>query len=200
MKSILGLLVLAVSFAANAQVQIGSPAYGGNGCPQGTASISVTPDGQTMSVLFDQFQAEAGNTTGRRIARASCNMRIPMHVPAGYSVSIIHADYRGFAAVPGGGAYATFNSEFFFAGGQSQKTTKKITGPMNDEFLISSDSMAAAWSPCGTDVILAVNTSATSMSNSAMQQTMMIVDSLDMTQQNLGLIYSINYRRCTSLR
>jgi len=199
MKQVLGVLVFCFSVSSFAQLQLGQPSYGGNGCPQGSASVSLSDDHKTMSVLFDQFAAEAGSTTGRRVDRSSCNLRIPVRVAAGYSVSIIHTDYRGYAAVPGGGgAYANFSSEFFFAGqGRGVKTTKRINGPMADAFTISSDVTASAWSPCGGDVILAVNTSAMAMANSAMQQTMMIVDSMDMASQNLGLNYSLSFRRCT---
>jgi hypothetical protein len=196
MKSILGLLVLSFSFSAMAQLELGQPAYGGNGCPQGSASVSLTEDRKTMSVLFDHFIAEAGSTTGRRIDRASCNMRIPVRPMPGYSVAIIQADYRGFNAVPAGSASTTFNSEFFFVGSRGPKTTRKFTGPLADEFTISADSAAAVWSPCGQEVILAVNSSATAISNSAMQQTMMVVDSVDMTTHDLGLQYSLSFRRC----
>lgn len=198
MKSVLALLVLAASLSATAQIHLGQPSYGGNGCPQGTAAVAVTEDGKTLSVLFDRFIAEAGNTTGRRIDRASCNLRIPVSIPAGFSVAIIQSDYRGFTAVPGGGASATFNAEQFFAGqARGPKTTKKFVGPRNDDFLISAPVVATAWSQCGGDAILAVNTSATAMSNSAMQQTMIAVDSLDINQQDVGIFYSLSYRRCS---
>lgn len=197
MKSVLGLLVLTFSFSAFAQLELGEPNYGGNGCPKGSASVSVTDDRATMSILFDKFSAEAGSTTGRRVDRASCNLRIPVRVMPGYSVSVIHADYRGFAAVPSGGASATFNSEFFFAGSsRGHKMNKKMMGPQADAYQISSDAIAEVWSTCGGDVILAVNASATAISNSAMQQTMIIVDSLDLQNQNLGMTYSLGFRRC----
>ncbi|MFZ3230638.1 MAG: DUF4360 domain-containing protein [Pseudobdellovibrio sp.] len=199
MKSKINLLavILSFSFSAYAQMELGLPTYGGNGCPQGTASVSLTEDHKVMSVLFDKFIAEAGSTTGRRVDRASCNLRIPIQVMPGYSVAVIKSDYRGFTAVPGNGASATFNSEYFFAGaGRGPKATKKFVGPMSDSFIISNDIVTGVWSPCGGDVIFAVNASATAMSNSAMQQTMMIVDSVDMSSQDLGLIYSFSWRQC----
>ncbi|MBC7466703.1 MAG: DUF4360 domain-containing protein, partial [Bdellovibrio sp.] len=77
MKSVLSVLVFCFSVSSLAQMQLGQPTYGGNGCPQGTASVSLSDDSKTMSVLFDQFSSEAGSTTGRRVDRASCNLRIP---------------------------------------------------------------------------------------------------------------------------
>lgn len=183
------------SVVAVAQVQIGEPAYGGNGCPKGSAAIVMTEDGRTMSVLFDKYIAEAGFTTGKRIDRASCNLRIPIHVPAGYSVTLMKVDYRGFNAVPSGGS-TTFNAEYFYAGSKGGKHQKKTHGPKNDEFTTTDDVVAVSWSPCGKDMIFGVNTSAVAVANSRMDQTMIIIDSADFTQQDLGLIYSFDVRRC----
>ena len=67
---------------------LGEPSYGGNGCPSGTASISVSPSGDSLSVLFDQQIAEAGGETGKLTDLKSCNISIPIQVPNGYSVSV----------------------------------------------------------------------------------------------------------------
>ena len=39
--------------ASAAQVQILGATYGGSGCPTNSASVSVSPDGQELSILFD---------------------------------------------------------------------------------------------------------------------------------------------------
>lgn len=195
MKAFLTLAVLALSLAAEAQISLGQPSYGGNGCPAGSASVSLTDDAKTMSVLFDSFKAEAGNTTGRRIDRASCNLRIPINVPQGYSVALIGIDYRGFNAVPGSGAYTQFDAEYFYAGGRGPRFSKRFAGPVSDEYLINNKLIATnlIWSPCGQQVIFGVNASATAMANSQMQQTMMIVDSADISA---GILYQFTWRRC----
>lgn len=195
MKSVLFFGCLVLSFSASAHFQLGRPSYGGNGCPAGTASVVVSEDRQTLSVLFDRFIAEAGNTTGRRIDRASCNLRIPMRLDAGYSVALIKVDYRGFNAVPTGGS-TTFNAEYFYAGSRGPKQTRKFRGPMADDFIVGYNVVSEVWSACGKDVIFGVNASATAMADSSMQQTMMIVDSADLAAQDAGLRYSFRFRRC----
>src|SRR5690349_12789811 len=106
--------VLSMSASAMAQsLRLGEPAYGGTGCPAGTASVSVSPAGDAVSILFDQYVAEAGRTTARRIDRKSCNITIPVSVPSGYSVAVFAVDYRGYNAVPAGG-YARFDAEYFW--------------------------------------------------------------------------------------
>ena len=195
MKSLVTLATLVLALSAEAQIKLGQPSYGGNGCPAGSASVSITEDGKTMSVLFDQFSAEAGNTTGRRIDRKSCNLRVPIKVPQGYSVALIGIDYRGFNAIPGSGAYTEFNAEYFYAGSRGPRFTRRFQGPQSNEYLINNKLIATSlvWSQCGAEVIFGINAAATAMANPQMQQTMMIVDSADITA---GLLYQFTWRRC----
>lgn len=195
MKALVTLATLVLALSAEAQIRLGTPSYGGNGCPAGSASVSITEDGKTMSVLFDQFKAEAGNTTGRRIDRAACNLRVPIQVPQGYSVALIGVDYRGFNAIPGSGAYTEFNAEYFYAGSRGPRFSRRFQGPQNDEYLINNKLIATSmvWSACGKEVIFGINAAATAMANSSMQQTMMIVDSADISA---GILYQFSWRRC----
>ena len=188
-------VAMAFSVSAQASISLGQPQYGGNGCPAGSANISITEDGKTMSVLFDSFSAEAGSTTGRRIDRKSCNIRVPVKVPQGYSMALIGIDYRGFNAIPANGAYTEFRAEYFYAGSRGPVFQKRFTGPLADSYLINNKLIATnlVWSECGKEVIFSINANATAMSNSAMQQTMMIVDSADITA---GILYQFSWRRC----
>src|SRR3712207_3442867 len=36
-------------------VELGTPTYGGNGCPTGSVSSALTPDKQAISILFSQY-------------------------------------------------------------------------------------------------------------------------------------------------
>lgn len=175
-------------------LRLGQPAYGGTGCPAGTASVSVSPDESAVSVLFDQFIAEAGRTTGRRIDRKSCNLTIPVQVPQGYSVAVFQVDYRGFNAVPRGGVNR-FDSEYFWAGSRGPRLSRIFSGPTNDNFTVTDGLMASTlvWAPCGASVNLRVNASMMAQANAAMEQTIGAVDSADVSS---GLVYHIQWRRC----
>lgn len=192
---VLSAIVMATASAEASRITLGEPAYGGNGCPAGSASITVTGDGTTMSVLFDSFAAEAGNTTGRRVDRKSCNLRVPVRVPNGYSMALIGVDYRGFNAVPGNGAYNDFRAEYFYAGSRGPVFQQRFRGPLADSFQITNNLIASnlIWSACSKEVIFSINASATSMSNARMDQTMMIVDSIDISA---GMLYHFQLRRC----
>ncbi|MCM2280598.1 MAG: DUF4360 domain-containing protein [Bdellovibrionaceae bacterium] len=190
--------LVTVLSAAHAQAQTGIqldyPAYGGNGCPNNSASVTLSPDQSQLSILFDQYIVEAGATTGKRIDRKSCNVRIPVKIPQGYSISVFQVDYRGFNAIPSGGR-STFNVEYFFAGSRGPRQTKTFRGPMNEEYLIS-DRLgveALVWSPCGASTILSANTSMMVQSNSRFDQVLSTVDSADISA---GIVYHIQWRRC----
>ena len=175
-------------------VQLGEPAYGGTGCPAGTASVSVSPARDAVSILFDQYVAEAGRTTARRIDRKSCNITIPVAVPSGYSVAVFAVDYRGFNAVPSGG-YSRFDAEYFWAGSRGPRISRVFNGPINDIYNLTDNLIATTlvWSPCGASVNLRINSSMMAQSNSRMDQTLATVDSADITS---GLIYHLQFRRC----
>lgn len=194
-KMILALVgVLSVlSLKAQADgITLGQPGYGGTGCPAGSASVTLSPDQTSLSILFDSYVAEAGN--GRRVDRKSCNISVPVNVPQGYSVAVFQVDYRGFNSVPRG-AQTRLDAEYFWAGARGPRVSRTFVGPVNDIYTVSDGLIASAlvWTPCGASVNLRVNSSMMAQTNSRMEQTMATVDSADISS---GLIYHLQWRRC----
>jgi hypothetical protein len=188
-------ILTAVSIQANAQgLRLGQPAYGGTGCPAGSASVNLSPDETELSILFDSYVVEAGGTSGRRVDRKSCNVSIPVSVPQGYSVAIFQVDYRGFNLVPRGGM-ARFDAEYFWAGARGPRQTRMFAGPIQDNYTLSDMLVATTlvWTPCGASVNLRANTSMMVQTNSMNHQAMSTVDSADISS---GLIYHVQWRRC----
>lgn len=186
--------VLSVTAAGAAGLKLGEPSYGGNGCPAGTASVTVSPDESAVSILFDQFMTEAGGMSGKTIDRKSCNLILPVTVPNGYSVAVFQVDYRGFNAVPSGG-YNRFEAEYFWAGARGPKITRQFSGPITDSFTLTDNLIASAvvWSPCGQSVNLRVNASMLSKTNRYQDDVLGSVDSADISS---GLVYHLQFRRC----
>jgi hypothetical protein len=195
-RALAALALVATSSAALADdIRLGeNVGYGGNGCPAGSASVTLSPDAKSLSILFDQYITEAGGATRKSVDRKSCNLAIPVHVPQGYSISIFQVDYRGFNALPSG-ARAQFNVEYFFAGSRGPRQTKSFYGPVNTNYELT-DRLAAeamVWTPCGADVNLRVNSNMMVQTNYRGDQALSTVDSADV---NAGLVYSIQWRRC----
>lgn len=193
MKKLLSTLLLLSSLSTFANgISLGDPVYGGNGCPQGTASAVVSPDGKSLSILFDEYMVEAqGKTT---VARKSCNLAIPVNIPNGFSVSIIGVDYRGYVSLPQG-ASARFSTEYFFAGVKGPSYARDFLGSYDDEYTITNQLAVSAlvWSACGAQPNLRINTSMLSRTNSKKELALATVDSVDVSA---GLIYHFQFRKC----
>ena len=70
MKKILAIAALLIgsSFAGTAfadDIALGEPGYGGTGCPDGSASVTLSPDAKSLSILFDEYYVEAGGETNK---------------------------------------------------------------------------------------------------------------------------------------
>jgi hypothetical protein len=176
-------LMTAANPAVANSVQIQGASYGGSGCPAGSASVSVSPDGQELSILFDQFITLGNNPMQ---SRKSCNLSIPIRVPQGFQVSLYDADYRGYVAP---GTNANLRSEYFFAGSRGPVFSRVFNGETNYNVRDSLATVTDVWSACGDSFNMRVNASLAA--RGAGQATL---DSFDLAHR--GLVYHIKYRRC----
>jgi hypothetical protein len=188
----LTLTLAATTSAHAAAVTLGDPSYGGSGCPAGSASASISPDGTALSILFDSFSVEAGGPNAN-VSRKSCNISIPVKVPNGFSVSLIDADYRGFVDVPNGSS-ARLDTEYFFAGSQGPKFSSTFTGPFSNSYTKSHQLAASSniWSACGASVNLRVNSGMMVRAGRG-AEALASVDSADFKS---GVVYHVQYRPC----
>ncbi len=190
------LATLAISTTAMADlndIQLGVPGYGGNGCPANTASVTLSDDKKSLSVIFDQFIVEAGGMN-KSLERKSCNIAIPVHVPQGLSVSVIDVDYRGYVSLPSQ-ASARLTAEYFLAGSRGPKFDKTFTGRTDTDYTFKNDIgvEAVVWSPCGADTILRVNAAMLVKTNRYRDEAMATVDSADF---KAGMLYKLQWRSC----
>ncbi len=171
------------AIAATPSVQILGASYGGNGCPDRSASVTVSPDGQELSILFDKFTAQGNISTE---TRKNCNLSIPIKVPQGFQISIYDADYRGYVAPSTTG---NLRAEYFFAGTRGPVFSRTFNGETNYNVRDSLATVANVWSRCGDSVNMRVNASMT-----ARGAGMATVDSFDLAHR--GLVYHVKYRTC----
>ena len=193
-RFLLALAALGFSTVAHADdISLGQPSFGGNGCPGGSVSTTLSPDSKALSILFDQYQLAVGGTSGKAFDRKSCNVAIPVHVPQGRSISILDIDYRGFNHLPKG-ATSQFNVEYFFAGSRGPSFRKSFNGVLDSDYTISNSLTADAlvWSACGVDVNLRTNSSIR-VSTSANKEALSSVDTEDV---KAAIVYHIQWRDC----
>ena len=68
-----------------------------NGCPEGSYSLVLAPDGTTLSILFDKFTVESSPASSVAVQRKICRIAAPLKLPANQSIGVYKVDYRGFA-------------------------------------------------------------------------------------------------------
>lgn len=175
-------LMLATSAASAAPnlntVHFKDPAIAGSGCPGGTTDYAITPDGQTLTILFDSYIADPGNKT--------CNIAVPVHVPNGYQVSLMTADYRGFVE-----GSAELRRSYFFAGATGPSLANRLSSPSGKDFTQRDNllTMSQSFAKCGQDVNLRINSRIRTLN----KRSMISVDSLDL---NNGMIFQLQYKKC----
>ena len=157
--------------------------YGGSGCPDGSASVTVSPDGQELTLLFDKFIAEGNNA---KESRKSCNLSIPIKVPQGFQISFYDADYRGYVSPY---TQARLRAEYFFAGRRGPVFQRVFHGETDYNVRDSLATVANVWAACGKSENMRINAAM-----SARGRGIATVDSFDLAHR--GLKYHIKYRAC----
>ncbi len=187
--------LLSQSLFAQSGVRIEAPDFVGNGCNRGTASAAITDDGQTLSILFDNYIAEAGGNLRQRNDRKACNVLIPIVVPRGYSVAVFKVDYRGFNSLPNG-AESQFAVDYFFGGRLGPRNTQRFVGPLENDFTTNNNLSGAnlEWSRCGgRTMVLRAHSVLKVSTNAQREQTLAAVDSADV---QASMTYHLRWRRC----
>lgn len=188
------------------EVLIKKASHSGKGCPSGAGELTYTPDKKTLSVLFEDFLAEAGAGTesdsGSVVTkkRVACSVAITLDVPDGYQAFLIGADFRGAVVLPMG-ANAEFNREYFFASAKSPILTATWSDETDVDIDISDDLYVDSYgyTPCGEDVILRNNISLYVSAPADADTALIQLDSVDYQKQQdkAQFDYQFNYVECS---
>ncbi len=108
MKFFLATILLTLSSSGLfAQINFNNVTYSGTGCPQGTVSTAVSPDGSSLSILFDEFRAEVPDYNqpaprGRQVEASkslkSCALSFTASLPAGIKVDTLEISLQARGA------------------------------------------------------------------------------------------------------
>ncbi|MGV6808891.1 MAG: DUF4360 domain-containing protein [bacterium] len=184
-SAVLGLTMLSGNASANDPVYFKAPInFAGTGCPAG--SVAVTGEfTDTLSILYDQFDAGKDSTSGKR--RAACSFAVPVHVPQGYQVSVLTADWQGYAE-----GRAELKRKYFFAGEPHVPTqTNRINSHNGKDFLYRDARIheSLSFSKCGEDKILRINSSVKAKGGSSY----IAVDTADLKNT---VQFQLQWKRC----
>ncbi len=186
---------------------LGVPVFNGDGCSKDTTDIALTDDKQTLSILFSAFSVSSAKPSENQ--RKKCDIRVPVKVPAGFSISIIQSEYRGFNFLPPG-ASATLKADYFLVGvrgpgyrwnfpdrNYADATPDRGTGILKSDFYRSNKIQATGlvYGPCGKDTTISIKSSLDVTSNGRGDKSDSNLDSLDITTKT-PVLYKLTWRTC----
>jgi len=191
----------AVSFAdLKKEIKMGEPTFKGNGCPEGTAGAALTPDKNTLSVAFDEYFVETGTSVGVKKATKKCTVMIPMKLPKGLQFAVMKIDQRGYNFLPKKAstryvaAYTLLDAKAKKQIGPRLGRTVDYKGPLDADYMFATKVTNITWSPCGQNVNFKFESSISTATNSAGDDTLATIDTFDISAGNLG--YQIFWRKC----
>lgn len=174
----------------------------GSGCEASTATASITPDGQILSVLFDNYSAEIGTGSvnpNSTVSQKDCHILIDMDVPFGQQYALQQTDYRGFAALPAN-AFGFHRFTQIIPGAPiASMREAQLKGPTatNYEVSIAQKPGRMTYSPCNQrqqTVDLFSQLMVSYLPNT--RERMKAQINLDSTDTNVNTSFRLNWRAC----
>ncbi len=170
-----------------------------DGCPAGSYSIIMAPDGTTLSLLFDQFTVESAGSLGSTKLRKICRISAPLNLPANQSIGVYKVDYRGFAKLV---AKQETNLEVqYFLGPhdneQGRVFKRKVKGPHVGDYLFTETIGAGQMKRvgCGTAAALKVSITLSLSGATPADEALTSLDTTDGISRG-ALIYHLDLKKC----
>jgi hypothetical protein len=171
-------------------------AFADDGCPQGTFSVINSPDGTSLTVLFDSFSISGAGGLGKSIQEKTCTLNVPLHLPEGQSLGVYRVDYRGFAHLA---AHQYSELTVDYALGPREKSRRyhrRVPGAHEGDFLFTENIGAGLMRRvgCGEAALLRL-TITLSLQTKGAGEALAAMDSADGAPKG-GLVYYFDLKRC----
>lgn len=170
-----------------------------NGCPAGSYSIIMSPDGSSLSILFDKFTLESSGSTGSAKPRKVCRISAPLNLPTNQSIGVYKVDYRGFAKLVK--KQETDLEVQYFLGPQGNDRgrvfKRKVKGPHEGDYVFTETIGAGQMKRigCGTAAVLNVGITLALDGDLRTGEPMASLDTTDAARG--ALVYHLNLKQCS---
>ncbi len=133
-------------------------AHAGSGCAAGTARGEF-PIGSELFIIWDGFEAEAGQGIPLRDARKNCQVNLDINHTAGWQYTVESIEYSGKVNVADG-TQAVAGSAYYFQGSaETVRSNTLFEGPLRRNFRVrdTTDAAEQVWSTCDATRSLNIN-------------------------------------------
>jgi hypothetical protein len=129
----------------------------GSGCPQGSWSTEISPDGEVVTIVFSAYELDL--TPGTERITKDCDLAITVAPQRGRSYSLSSMSYSGYRFLERG-VSARMAIDYAFDESSVRSTTHELSGPLDEEYLVVDEFEPAdgVLSRCGAESTLHVRT------------------------------------------
>ena len=180
----------------------GMPAWaqGSSGCPGGSYAVVLSPDGATLSVLFDQFTLQTTASTTETQQRKFCRFSVPLSLPARQSIGVYKVDYRGFSRLAARQG-AELDVQYFLGprnNAHGRVFKRKVRGPQEGDYLFSETIGAGQMKRmgCGVSAVLDVAITLSLNGDVRAGDAMVSLDTTDAASRG-ALVYHLDLKPCS---
>jgi hypothetical protein len=167
----------------------------GTGCPRGTTSTSISPDGKTFTTTFSAFEAVVNRN--QSLAVKDCQLAIKLKSPSGFSYTVTEFYYQGYAYLEQG-QNARQIAKYYFQGApvQSEEARTELVGPYDDTYTFQDTVRTTdlVWSPCGVERDLNVRATLR-LTNNGRKDGYINLGTVD-ANTDTKIRFKLNWRRC----
>jgi hypothetical protein len=155
-------------------------------------------DGVEFLILWEGFQAQAGEGIPLREQRKNCQLNLDLAYPAGWQYTVESTSYQGTVQVAEG-TQAIVSSYYYFQGSDEQVDfSTTFTNPRRRTFRVT-DSVAddeQVWSSCTADRSLNINYAVRVSAVTDGQATGKIAFGVERDGDPAGTLLKLKWRRC----
>ena len=172
-----------------------------DGCPPGSYTMVVSPDGATLSLLFDKFTVESTGILGTTSTRKVCRISAPLNLPENHSIGVYKVDYRGFAKLSA--KQQTHLEVQYFLGSRGANSEhgrvfkRRVNGPYKSDYLFTETIGAGQMKRigCGTATMFNVSITLSLNGDLSTDEAMASLDTTDATERK-ALMYHFDLKKC----
>ncbi len=180
---------------------VGLPAWAqeANGCPAGSYRVTMSPDGTSLSLLFDQFTLDSSGISGGANPRKVCRISAPLNLPAYQSIGVYKVDYRGFAKL-GAKQETNLDVQYFLGPHDNEHGRvfkRKVKGPHEGDYLFTETIGAGQMKRVGCGAAAVLNVGITLSLDGVLQgsQAMSTLDTADAARGG-ALAFHFDLKKC----
>jgi hypothetical protein len=123
----------AVARPPASEVVIEVTGVNGSGCPDGTATVEVSPGNEAFTVTYSEFHPAWVGAGAKPVDfRKNCQVSLRVHAPEGFTYALAQADHGGFAHLKSGATAVQATSFYFQGSAETTSRSESFSGPSSD--------------------------------------------------------------------